>query len=99
MSCTHKVSGKRVLAKLMTPSQGAIAAQAWMQGSRLRHPNLVEYQGVYLHRDVFSDITQRLQSAFDAGLPGSRPTVFPAAYCCLVVEYMDRGTVHHLMER
>lgn len=98
MTCADS-EGRTVCVKLMTPSCGGVASKEWVQGSSLQHPNIVEYFGAYLHRDVFSDIASRLDRAFDDGvLSGTRPMAFPAAYFCLVVEFM-KCSVQDLLER
>jgi len=65
----------------------------------MRHEHIVDYKDLLCHRDSEQEIRNLLEQAFAQGtLKGRRPAQFPEAYLCLILEFMDRGTVEDLME-
>lgn len=101
LSSTRKTSGERVVLKVQSPRWVAVCMQEWMHGSRVgQHVHIVEHELVLMHRDEHSQIARWISDAFDSGsLTGKRPKRFPDTYVCLILEYMDRGTVQSFMDK
>merc|ERR1712157_618245 len=67
----------------------------WHHGSFLgQHDHIVSYQNVLLHRDSGERLKCLMEKSFANGLP----KFFPDRYFCMIEEYMDSGTVQHLMD-
>lgn len=101
MSGIEKATGDSVVLKLLSPRWVRVAVEEWMHGSEMgKHPNIVDYHEVLMHRDSDKEIQRRLIAGFEDGsLKGRRPKLFPDCFICLILEYMDRGTVQGLVDR
>jgi len=98
-TCRSKKSGARVVVKLQSERWASVVAKEWAHGAAVgQHDHLVEYIDAVMHRDANHEIKHLLEEGFrDGVLRGKRPENFPKCYFCLAIEYMDRGTVQHLM--
>jgi len=100
-TCRSKGSGDRVVVKLQSVRWAGVAVKEWAHGSQLSgHSHIVSYIEAIMHRDANMEIENHLKAGFDNGiLTRRRPKFFPDCYFCLALEYMDRGTVQHLLDR
>lgn len=96
--CKEKASDKLVVVKLQSTRWMAVCVQEWMHGRQMcKTPAIVQYIKVLAHRDVDGSMRKALAAGFDDGsLSGKRPKSFPETYICMVLEYMNQGTVQHL---
>eukprot|EP00927_Polykrikos_kofoidii_P047957 TRINITY_DN4221_c1_g1_i1.p1 TRINITY_DN4221_c1_g1~~TRINITY_DN4221_c1_g1_i1.p1 ORF type:complete len:710 (+),score=120.60 TRINITY_DN4221_c1_g1_i1:106-2235(+) len=100
ISCISSSSGSRVVVKLMSERASGMAVREWAHGSGLVHAHIVKHTDAVMHRDTIGEVSKLLKAGFESGrLAGKRPMFFPSCYFCLALEYMDRGTVQHLMDR
>jgi len=101
ITCRSKKSGDRVVVKLQSVRWAGVAVKEWAHGSQLSgHSHIVSYIEAIMHRDATMEIENHLKAGFDKGiLTRRRPKFFPDCYFCLALEYMDRGTVQHFMDR
>merc|ERR1712232_268544 len=58
------------------------------------HGNIMRYMQAVQHHDVNNEIRNHL-----ALLQGGQSVRAQGHYLCFLIEYMDRGTVQHLMDR
>lgn len=94
-------NGAKAVIKLQSERWAAVAMKEWGHGVAAGvHPNIVEYVEAFMHRDEDREITRRLKAGFDNGtLTGKIPKKFPECFFCIALEYMNRGTVNHLVEK
>jgi len=93
--------GDKVVLKLMSDRWANVAIREWGHGSSMRaHPNIVEHRDLIMHRDAHRELQHLLKAGFEQGvLTGREPEMYPQTYFCLVLEYMDSGTVGDLVDR
>mmetsp|Transcript_25537 Transcript_25537/g.59319 ORF Transcript_25537/g.59319 Transcript_25537/m.59319 type:complete len:310 (-) Transcript_25537:39-968(-) len=97
LTCQDKEHQNQVVVKLQSPRWAAVAAQEWAHGAASKHEHIVSHLQVLLHYDSDSELERKIEKAFvDGVFTGKRPKIFPDRYVCMVMEYMDRGTVQHL---
>lgn len=101
VTARDKNHGAKAVIKLQSERWAAVAMKEWGHGVAAGvHPNIVEYVEAFMHQDEDHEIARRLMAGFDDGtLTGKRPRKFPECFFCIALEYMDRGTVHHLVEK
>lgn len=101
VTARDKNHGAKAVIKFQSERWAAVAMKEWGHGVAAGiHPNIVEYVEAFMHQDEDREITRRLKAGFDDGtLTGKRPKRFPECFFCIALEYMDRGTVHHLVEK
>jgi len=99
--CKKKQTGQNVVLKLQSMRWAAVVVREWNHGLELgSHPQIVSYDELLMHRDSNKKIEDLLTMGFSSGtLTGKRPKNFPEVYLAMVLEYMDRGTVQHLMDK
>eukprot|EP00927_Polykrikos_kofoidii_P044099 TRINITY_DN38157_c0_g1_i1.p1 TRINITY_DN38157_c0_g1~~TRINITY_DN38157_c0_g1_i1.p1 ORF type:complete len:759 (-),score=144.39 TRINITY_DN38157_c0_g1_i1:21-2207(-) len=98
--CQRKASGQPVVMKLQSPRWLNVAVREWNHSVNIgQHPNIVKHEELLMHLDSAKSLTPVLVAAFDEGtLTGARPSRFPDSYLCMLIEYMDRGTIQNLVE-
>jgi len=100
MSCKDKATGKQAVIKASGARWLDIAANEYMLSHDLDHPNIVKYTCLLMHTDQDETIKHQITDAFSRGqLEGKRPTKFSDYYICLVLEYVDGGTVTSLLSK
>jgi len=100
LTCQRKDTGQRMVVKLQSQRLAAVVAREWSHGVALRkHEGVVKHEEVLMHRDEGKEIEAILKAAFDKGtLQGRMPDFFPDCYLCLLLEYMDSGSVQNLLD-
>eukprot|EP00933_Yihiella_yeosuensis_P035247 TRINITY_DN28762_c0_g1_i1.p1 TRINITY_DN28762_c0_g1~~TRINITY_DN28762_c0_g1_i1.p1 ORF type:complete len:549 (+),score=108.77 TRINITY_DN28762_c0_g1_i1:30-1676(+) len=98
MCCSDKEQKEKLVVKLQSSRWVSVAAQEWAHGAAVgSHENIVDYKQVLIHQDTSGEIRRRIQKAFDDGtFSGKVPKVIPDRYICMILEYMDSGTVDHI---
>lgn len=93
-------TGKRVVIKAQSHRKVMAVAKEWAHATELgSHPHIVPHGDAVLHRDSVGHISKQVAAGFDSGLlAGKRPTSLPECWLCMMLEYMDHGTVQHLID-
>eukprot|EP00928_Gymnodinium_smaydae_P099929 TRINITY_DN9670_c6_g1_i1.p1 TRINITY_DN9670_c6_g1~~TRINITY_DN9670_c6_g1_i1.p1 ORF type:complete len:602 (+),score=154.43 TRINITY_DN9670_c6_g1_i1:69-1874(+) len=95
--------GTKVVVKVQSARWAGVAMKEWAHGSEVGvHPHIVEYMETLMHKEDDRRIVQQcLQNAFDTGVlkAAKRPKRYPDIYFCLAIEYMDRGTLQHIVDK
>mmetsp|Transcript_128802 Transcript_128802/g.358605 ORF Transcript_128802/g.358605 Transcript_128802/m.358605 type:complete len:663 (+) Transcript_128802:72-2060(+) len=98
--CQDRESTERVSLKVQSQRWLDVAVKEWAHGTDVGpHPHVAAYKQIVINRDVDREILRCLESSFAAGtLQGRRPSLYPESYVCVVLEYMDHGTLQDLMD-
>lgn len=98
--CREKSTDKRIVIKAQSQRKVMAVAKEWAHATELgSHPHIVPHGDAVLHRDSVGHISKHIAIGFDSGLlTGKRPTSLPDCWLCMILEYMDHGTVQHLID-
>eukprot|EP00933_Yihiella_yeosuensis_P031753 TRINITY_DN25366_c0_g1_i1.p1 TRINITY_DN25366_c0_g1~~TRINITY_DN25366_c0_g1_i1.p1 ORF type:complete len:682 (+),score=121.53 TRINITY_DN25366_c0_g1_i1:56-2101(+) len=90
-----------VVVKVQGLRSADTVVREWHHGSETgSHEHLVQHLHVMMHLDRDSGISHFLEESFRSGiLKGRQPREFPKQYLIIIEEYMDGGTVQHLMDK
>jgi len=100
-TCEDLTTRRRVVVKAHSQRWADVVVKEWAHGLEMgKHSNVVVYSSAIMHFDQNHEIQKYLVAGFEDGtLTGRRPKRFPECYFCLLLEYMDRGSVQHLMDK
>eukprot|EP00928_Gymnodinium_smaydae_P070376 TRINITY_DN5421_c0_g1_i1.p1 TRINITY_DN5421_c0_g1~~TRINITY_DN5421_c0_g1_i1.p1 ORF type:complete len:2036 (+),score=476.21 TRINITY_DN5421_c0_g1_i1:368-6109(+) len=100
LACRDRRSGELVVVKLQSQRWATVAMHEWSHGSEMgQHQNIVAYRDAVMHHDDSGELRKLLDNGYSNALQkGILPTTPSSCFLCMTFEYMDRGTLQHLMD-